>query len=101
MVITGGGVIHDMRCDGSLEHGVHDVAARNYKTNLNVIAAYENGVHVLGPVGLRVRLISRLRGYSPVVTRYREGDELVWSYVGFTARLKRVGGPEAGPPAPK
>ena len=26
MVVTAGGVIHDMRCDGTAEHGVHDVA---------------------------------------------------------------------------
>src|SRR4051812_18589085 len=26
LVVTGGGVVHDMRCDGTEEHGVHDVA---------------------------------------------------------------------------
>src|SRR4051812_10475873 len=24
LVVTGGGVVHDMRCDGTVEHGVHD-----------------------------------------------------------------------------
>ncbi len=26
LVVTGGGIVHDMRCDGTEEHGVHDVA---------------------------------------------------------------------------
>jgi len=29
VVITGGGVIHDMRADGTLENGVNDVSALN------------------------------------------------------------------------
>ena len=28
VVITGSGIIHDMRCDGTLDNGVHDVACR-------------------------------------------------------------------------
>lgn len=32
MVVTGGGVIHDMRCDGTAEHGVNDVAERDFTT---------------------------------------------------------------------
>jgi hypothetical protein len=32
MVVTGGGVIHDMRCDGTRDHGVHDVAVRDFRT---------------------------------------------------------------------
>ncbi len=26
LIVTGGGVVHDMRCDGTLENGVHDAA---------------------------------------------------------------------------
>jgi len=79
MVVTGGGVIHDMRCDGTPENGVNDVAERDFKTRITVVATYENGVHVLRPVGIPIE-----------VTRRLDGDEMVWSYVGFTARLRRI-----------
>ena len=79
MVVTGGGVVHDMRCDGTLEHGVNDVAERDFKTRITVVASYEDGVHVLRPVGIPVE-----------VTRRLDGDEMVWVYPGFTARLRRV-----------
>jgi hypothetical protein len=80
MVVTGGGVIHDMRCDGTAEHGVNDVAERDFTTRITVVATYENGVHVLRPVGIPIE-----------VTRRLDGDEMVWAYVGFRARLRRVG----------
>ncbi len=79
IVITGGGIIHDMRCDGTLEHGVHDVAEFDKTTPVHVVATYENGVHVLRPDGLDIE-----------VKRWREGDELVWEYLGFTARMHRL-----------
>ncbi len=80
LVVTGGGVIHDMRCDGTQEHGVHDVAEMDYTTPITVVATYEDGVHVLRPVGLP----------GIEVTRRREGDQMVWTYLGFTARLERM-----------
>jgi hypothetical protein len=80
LVVTGGGVIHDMRC----EHGVHDVMQLDFTTPITVVATYEDGVHVLRPVGLPVE-----------VTRRRDGDDLIWSYVGFTARLRRAADPGA------
>lgn len=80
IVITGGGVIHDMRCDGTAENGVNDVAERDFTTKITVIATYENDVHVLRPVGIPVE-----------VKRWRDGEQLVWSYVGFVARLDRIG----------
>jgi len=103
MVITSGGVIHDMRCDGTAEHGVNDVAVRDFKTKLTVIATYENGVHVLRPVvvGFRIRLLARLLGYNIVVTRRRDGADMIWTYPIFTARLRRIGGPDAPPPTPQ
>lgn len=79
LVVTAGGVIHDMRCDGTEEHGVHDVAEFDYTTPVTVVATYEDGVHVLRPVGFPIE-----------VTRARDGDQLVWTYIGFTARLERV-----------
>jgi hypothetical protein len=79
LVVTAGGVIHDMRCDGTVEHGVHDVMQADFTTPIAVVATYEDGVHVLRPQGLPVE-----------VRRHRDGEQLVWDYVGFTARLERV-----------
>jgi hypothetical protein len=77
LVVTGGGVIHDMRCDGTVEHGVDDVAEFDKETRIQVVASYEDGVHVLRPVGLPIE-----------VTRRRDGDDVIWTYLGFTARLR-------------
>lgn len=86
LVVTAGGIIHDMRCDGTEEHGVHDVAEFDHATPITVVASYEDGVHVLRPVGLPIE-----------VRRRREGAEMVWDYLNFTARLERIGGPEDAP----
>ncbi len=80
VVITAGGVVHDMRCDGTEEGGVHDVAEFDKQTPIHVVASFEDGVHVLRPVGLPIE-----------VCRWRDGDQLVWRYLGFTARLDRLG----------
>ena len=82
LVVTGGGVVHDMRVDGTEANGVNDVAQADFTTRLTVVATYEDGVHVLRPVGLPVE-----------ITRRREGAQMVWEYVGFTARLDRIGEP--------
>ena len=79
LVVTGGGIIHDMRCDGTEAHGVNDVAALDYTTPLTVVATYEDGVHVLRPVGIPIEITRRL-----------DGDDMIWTYVGFTARLRRA-----------
>jgi hypothetical protein len=79
MVVTGGGVVHDMRCDGTAEHGVNDVAERDFTTRITVVATYEGGVHVLRPVGIPIEVTRRLDGY-----------EMVWVYPGFIVRLRRV-----------
>jgi hypothetical protein len=84
LVVTAGGVIHDMRCDGTEAHGVHDVAEMDKQTEITVVATYEDGVHVLRPVGL----------LGIEVTRRRDGDQVVWTYPGFVARLVRTGPPE-------
>ena len=86
IVVTSSGVIHDMRCDGTEEHGVHDVMQHDFTTPIHVVATYEDGVHVLRPVGLPVE-----------VTRRRDGADLIWTYVGFTARLERVDGAGSEP----
>ncbi len=85
LVVTAAGVVHDMRCDGTEAGGVNDVAEFDKATPITVVATYEDGVHVLRPVGLRIE-----------VTRRRDGDHLVWTYVGFTARLEQVGGEHSG-----
>jgi hypothetical protein len=87
LVVTAGGIIHDMRCDGVEENGVHDVAEFDKETPITVVASYEGGMHVLRPVGLPIE-----------VTRRRDGDQMIWQYLGFTARLQRLGPPEMEPP---
>jgi hypothetical protein len=84
LVVTGGGIVHDMRCDGTVEHGVHDVAEFDKATAITVVATYEDGVHVLRPVGIPIE-----------VRRWRDGADMRWQYVGFTARLERIGPPDA------
>ena len=78
VVITSSGVIHDMRCDGTVENGVNDVAA-DFIQRISVIATFENGVHILRPVDIPVEVL-----------RYFDGPILVWEYGPiFTARLKK------------
>ncbi len=79
LIVTGGGVIHDMRCDGTIEHGVHDVAQADFTTPITVVATYENEVHTLRPVGINV-----------VVTRQLDGSDMVWHYLNFVARLRHI-----------
>jgi len=79
VVVTGGGVVHDMRCDGTEEHGVHDVAEFDKLTEITVVATYEDGVHVLRPVGMPIE-----------VKRWRQDAYMMWQYLGFTARLERI-----------
>ena len=49
VIVTGGGVVHDMVADGSYEHGVNDVMAIDFTTPIVVSAAFEDGVLVLRP----------------------------------------------------
>ncbi len=88
LVITSGGVIHDMRVDGTLENGVNDVAASDFTTPVRVAASWEDNVHILRPEGLPIE-----------VTRHLDGDQLIWRYFNFAARLDRIGPPEMDPPA--
>ena len=80
VVVTSSGVVHDMRADGTEEHGVHDVAAANGQ-EIAVVCTFEDGVHVLRPVGMP----------GIEVTRRLDGDHLIWDYGPmFTARLERM-----------
>ena len=77
--ITSTGVIHDMRADGTVERGVHDVTPTGVP--IEVVCTFEGGVHTLRPVGMD----------GVQVTRRLEGDQLVWDYGPlFTARLERL-----------
>ncbi len=87
LVVTGGGVIHDMRCNGTPERGVRDVAEFDKQTPITVVATYEDGVHVLRPLGIPIE-----------VTRRRDGADMLWDYLGFRARLRRLGPPDMDPP---
>lgn len=90
LVVTAGGVIHDMRCDGTIENGVNDVAEFDYATPIRVVATYEDGVHVLRPVGIP----------GVEVRRRRDGAQMVWDYLGsISVRLERTGPPESAPPS--
>jgi hypothetical protein len=78
IVITSGGVTHDMRADGTLKNGVNDVAAA-ICIKIRVAAEFINGKLALRPFG------------GPVaVTRELDGDEMIWSYEGKTSRLRRI-----------
>ena len=80
VVVTSTGVIHDMRCDGTVERGVDDVAT-DLRSRIRVVATFEDGVHVLRPVGMP----------GIEVTRRRDGVYVVWTYgPAFTARLERI-----------
>lgn len=80
VVITAGGVIHDMFADGTLAGGVNDEGVGG--AAISVAARFENG-----------RLNLYLGGKRLVVTRYLEGDELVWRWGPYTNRLERLDGP--------
>jgi hypothetical protein len=81
VVVTSSGIVHDMRADGTYENGVHDVAAVDFTTPIEVAASFEDGVLVLRPKdmpGVEVR-------------RWLEGDQLVWRYhTVFTTRSVRT-----------
>jgi hypothetical protein len=70
VIVTAGGVVHDMVADGTYEHGVDDVMAADFTTRIRVAAAFEDGVLVLRP-----------EGFDGVeVRRWRDGERLVWRY---------------------
>lgn len=81
VVVTSSGIIHDMVADGTYENGVNDVMALDFMTPIAVAASFEHGVLVLRP-----------RDVPDVeVSRWREGEQLVWSYhTLFTVRMERA-----------
>ncbi|MXW59687.1 MAG: hypothetical protein F4124_01240 [Acidimicrobiia bacterium] len=81
VVITAAGIIHDMFADGTLDGGVRDEGVGGVQ--IEVAARFEEG-----------RLNLYLRGKRLVVTRYRDGDDLVWRYGPYKNRLRRLASPE-------
>ncbi len=81
VVITAGGVVHDMYADGTFENGVNDVAAADFKSPISVAATFESDVLVLRP-----------HGFDGVeIKRWLDGEHLMWEYsTFFTVRLERV-----------
>jgi len=77
-VITAAGVIHDLTADGAImsDEGVGGA-------DIRVAARYEDGRHNL-----------YLNNKRLVVTRYRDGDDLVWRWGPYTNRLRRLSGPD-------
>ena len=73
-------VIHDMRADGTLEHGVNDVSARGFAP-ISVATRFEGGALVLKPEDAFI-----------AVTRHLEGDVLVWNLLPLkrVTRMRRV-----------
>ncbi|MGI9604104.1 MAG: hypothetical protein ACR2QE_19640 [Acidimicrobiales bacterium] len=88
IVITIGGLVHDMFADGTLENGVDDIAGFG-GPRIRVAATFEDGVHKLRPFDKKV----------VAVTRQLDGADLVWRY-GFTRnRLRRLESPPLDHPA--
>ena len=79
VVITAGGIIHDMTAGGlpMTDEGVGGA-------KINVAARYENE-----------RLNLYLNNKRLVVTRYRDGDEMVWRWGPYLNRLRRLHDPGA------
>jgi hypothetical protein len=83
VVITGGRVVHDMRADGSLEHGVDDIATATLAP-IKVAAVFVNGRLDLHPGGV-------VEGQPALVTReIVDGGEMLLNYVGFKVMLREI-----------
>jgi hypothetical protein len=85
VVITAGGIVHDMRADGTLEHGVDDIPAANLSQKIHVAAVFNEGRLDLHPGGVDPPR-------PPLVTREVIDGELIWNYAVFTVTLRRIDG---------
>jgi hypothetical protein len=83
VVITSEPIIHDMRADGTLEHGVDDVAAANLDQRMQVAALFCDG-------RLELHLLGIVAGRPPIVTRELVDGRLLWRYGPFTVTCERV-----------
>ena len=80
VVITSGGIIHDMVCDGTLENGVNDVNGFT-GAPITVAATWKDGKHVLRPNNEFI-----------AVTRELDGDVLIWTIIPLkrVTRMRRI-----------
>lgn len=83
VVITAGGVIHDMRANGILDNGVNDVLESDLTTKIRVAAVFNNGRLDLHPGGVDP-------ARPPLVTREVVDGDLVWNYAVFKVWLRKV-----------
>ncbi|MEO8457995.1 MAG: hypothetical protein ABI559_09300 [Chloroflexota bacterium] len=84
VVVTSEGIIHDMRADGVLEHGVHDVAGgNNFDSPVHVAAVFNAGRLDLHPMGVHPER-------PPLVTREVIGGELIWHYGPLIVTMRRT-----------
>lgn len=83
VAITSGALVHDMFVDGTLEGGVNDTAEGS-GVAISVAARFEDGRHNLYPANKGV----------VAVTRYLDGDEMVWRWGPWRNRLRRLAAPE-------
>ncbi len=83
VVITADRIIHDMRADGTLEHGVNDVAGADLTTEVHVAAVFAGGRLDLHPDGIDP-------ARPPPVTREVVDGEMVWHYGPFTVAMRRI-----------
>ena len=86
VVITAGHIIHDMRADGVLAHGVDDVMEMNLSQRIQVAAVFRDGRLELHPGGVDA-------GRPALVTREIVDRELVWNYGAGRVTLRRLGAP--------
>lgn len=84
VVVTSKGVIHDMRADGTLEHGVDDVAAAKSDQRIRVAAVFNERRLDLHPFGIQP-------GRPPLVTREIVNGEMIWQYGPFKVTMRRIG----------
>jgi hypothetical protein len=92
LCVTSSGVIHDMYVDGTAESGVNDVTPQGMP--ISVVATYEDGVHVLRPVGMPgIEVTRRLDGAGHMIWTRPDGGGLV-------VTLERIGDGAGTPPNP-
>lgn len=89
--ITTGGLVHDMVCDGTLEHGVNDTAGIGGR-RIRVAATFEGGVHKLRPFDKKIVLVTRRLDPD-------DPDVMLWRYGVGTNRLVRLTEPPLDHPA--
>ncbi len=77
VIVIAAGVVHDLTADGTM---MHDEGVGG--ADIRVEARFEDGRHNLYLGGKRL-----------VVTRYRDGDDMVWRWGPWKNRLRRLTGP--------